>query len=67
MLKKISQKKTSVLCRSVILLIFGAYAPQLCLKEPPAQRFPVNFAKLLRIPFLQNTFKQLLLTQEEKN
>ena len=50
------------LCQS---LYFNKVAGQACnfIKiETLAQVFPVNFAKFLRTPFLQNTFGRLLLT-----
>ena len=41
--------------------VAGRRPTNLLKKEILAQVFPVNFAKLLRTPFLQNTFGGLLL------
>ena len=35
------------------------------LKKIPTQVFPVNFEKFLRIPFLQDTSRRLLLSKDQ--
>ena len=42
--------------------VAGLQAATLSKKRLPYKCFPVNFAKLLRTPFLQNTSRQLLLS-----
>ena len=60
---EISQKSQENTCVRVSFLI--NCMPQACnfiKKEALVQCFPVNFAKFLRTPFLQNTSRRLLLT-----
>ena len=48
------------LCQSLF------FKKEALLKKRLWHRFPVNFAKFLRAPFLQNTSRQLLLNGLEK-
>ena len=59
---KNSQKSQENTCTRVSILIKLQAAPATLLKKRFWHRcFPVNFAKFLRIPFLQNTSARLLL------
>ena len=50
------------LCQSLIFNKIAGLRPANLLKKKPWHRcFPVNFAKRLRTPFLQNTSRRLLL------
>ena len=50
------------LCQSFFFNKVAGLRPATLLKKRPWHRcFPVNFAKFLRSPFLQNAFEQLLL------
>ena len=53
------------LCQSLFFNKVAGLRPATLLKERNCHRcFPVNFAKFLRTPFLQNTFGRLLLNPE---
>ena len=52
-----------VLYKKVLLKISQNFTATLSKKETIAHVFSVNFAKLLRAPFLQNTSEQLLLVK----
>ena len=52
MLKKIAQRKTPVLCCSVVLITLNA---EIFLKEPPAQVFSCEFCKILTNTFFYRT------------
>ena len=62
-ISKNSQKNT---CARVSFLIKLQAAPATLLKRDSHRCFPVNFAKFLRIPFLQNTSGRLPLFLSKK-
>ena len=53
-------KFSGITCAGVSFLI-KFFNKNLIKKETPHKCFPVDFAKFLRIPFLQNTSRRLLL------
>ena len=66
-----AQFKGKHLCKSLFFNKVAGLRPASLLKKRPWHRcFPVNFAKFLRTPFLQNTSGRLLLAylwEQKKN
>ena len=61
-LKSFAKLKGKHLCQSLFFgKVIGLRPATLLKKRLWHRRFPVNFAKLLRTPFLQNTSGRLLL------
>ena len=64
LLRNFSKLTGKCLCWSIFLICLSRPEPGTLLKKRFLHRyFPVNFAKFLRIPFLQNTSRRLLLSK----
>ena len=64
-LKNFAKFRGKYLCQSFLLNKVTGMRPATLLKKRLSQRcFPVNFAKLLRTPFLQSNFGRLLLNPQ---